>query len=91
MNLKNANKEITPELLEQAENRIWELVQRGSYTKEMASLKKGDSVKNNSKIEPLNPFLSENLIRAKGQFRHENLNFGDKHDNFYDILIQQLN
>ena len=65
LNLKSAEKEITPELLEQAENPIWESVQRESCTKETASLKKGDSVKSNSKIESLNPFLSENLIRAK--------------------------
>ena len=77
LNLKNANTQITPELLEQAENRIWELFQRESYTKEIASLEKGDSVKSNSKIESLNPFLSENLIRANGRLRHTNLSFGD--------------
>ena len=87
----NLNKEITPELLQQAENRIWELVQRGSYTKEIASLKKGDSVKSNSKTESLNPFLSESLIRSKGQLTNANLNFGEKHNIFYHILIQQLN
>ena len=79
LNLRNRNKEITPELLDQAENRIWELVQRESYTKEIASLKKGDSVKSNSKIESLNPFLSENLIRAKDRLRHANLSFGENH------------
>ena len=77
MNLRNRNKEITPELLDQAENRMWELVQREYYTKEIAPLKKGDSVKSNSKLESLNPFLSENLLRAKG--RHANLSFGEKH------------
>ena len=66
-------------MLEQAENRIWELFQRENYTKEMASLEKRDSVKSNSKIESLNPFLSENLIRANGRLRHTNLNFGEKH------------
>ena len=35
--------------------------------------------KKNSKIESLNPFLSENLIRAKGRLRHPNLSFGEKH------------
>ena len=39
-NLINAKKEITPELFGQAENRIWELVHRESYTKETDSLKK---------------------------------------------------
>ena len=67
LNLRNRNKKLIPELLDQAEKQIWELVQRESYTKEIASLKKGDSVKSNSKIESLNPFLSENLIRAKGR------------------------
>ena len=42
-------------------------------------MKKGDSVKSNSKIQSLNPFLSENLIRAKGRLRHANLSFGEKH------------
>ena len=46
LNLKNANKKITPDLLDLAENRM-ELVQRESYAKEIDSLKKGDS----SKIE----------------------------------------
>ena len=27
----------------------------------------------------MNPFLSENLIRAKGRLRHANLSFGGKH------------
>ena len=79
LNQRYRNKEITPELLDQAENRIWELVQRENYTKEIASLKKGDSVKSNSKIESLNSFLSENLIRTKGRLRHANLTFGGKH------------
>ena len=79
LNLRNRNKEITPEFLDQAENRIWKLVQRESYTKEIASLKKGDSVKGNSKIESMNPFLSENLIRAKGRLRRANLSCGEKH------------
>ena len=42
-------------------------------------MKKGDSVKSNSKIESLNPFPSENLIRAKGRLRHVNLSFEEKH------------
>ena len=42
LNLRNRNKEVTPELLDQAENRMWEFVQRECYTKEIASLKKGD-------------------------------------------------
>ena len=79
LNLKNANKEITPDLHDRAENRMWELVQRDSYTNEIASLKRGDPVKSNSKIESLNPFLSKNLIRAKGRLRHANLSFEEKH------------
>ena len=66
-------------MLDRAENRMWELVQRDSYTNEIASLKRGDSVKSNSKIESLNPFLSKNLIRAKGRLRHANLSFEEKH------------
>ena len=79
LNLKNANKQITLELLEQAEYRIWELVRREMYTNEMTSLKKGDSVNSNSKIEFLNPFLSENPIIAKGRITYANLSFGEKH------------
>ena len=42
-------------------------------------MKKGDSVKNNSKIESLNPFLSENLISAKGRLRHAIVSFREKY------------
>ena len=91
LNLRNRNKDITPELLDQAENRIWDLFQRENYTKEIASLKKGDSVKSSSKIESLNTFLSKNLIRAKGRLRHANLSFGEKHPVILHILNQQLN
>ena len=78
LNLKNANKGITPDLLDRADKQIWELIQSDSYTNEIASLKKGDSVKSNSKIDSLNPFLSENLIRAKGRLRHAILSFEEK-------------
>ena len=46
---------------------------------EKASMKKGDSLKCNSKIESLNPFMRENLLRAKSQLRHANLSFGEKY------------
>ena len=44
LNLKDANKETTQEMLEHAENQQWELLQIETYKKEIASLKKGDSV-----------------------------------------------
>ena len=47
--------------------------------KGISVIDKRGSVKSSSKIESLNPFLSEYLVRDQSQLRHANLSFGENH------------
>lgn len=64
------NKPRTPEELKAAEKLILQSVQRNAYPEEYAALQAKQAVPSSSTILPLDPYMSEGLIRVGGRLRH---------------------
>ena len=68
------------ELLSEAENVIWKLVQKETYSRELKDLHSDKPISSNSKIVSLSPFIDANgVMRAKGRLERANLSYETKH------------
>ena len=74
-------KEITPEEMSSAENRWLRYAQEEHYPEELAKLREGLSVKRDSQIVQLSPYLDEEtgLIKMQGRIQHSALSEEEKH------------
>lgn len=67
------NKPRTPEELNAAKKLILLSVQRNAYPEEYAALHSKQDLPNSSTILPLDPYMSDDLIRVGGRLRHASL------------------
>lgn len=70
---------LNPIELDNALNLLVAEVQKECFSKEYNCLSNGKTLKKNSKILPLNPFLQDDLIRVGGRLKNSSFNFDKKH------------
>ena len=79
----NPNKQtgpLTTAESETARETLWRLQQALYYPKDVARLKKGESLRGDSKLFKLTPYLDEKgILRIHGRLQNSNLEFGQKH------------
>ncbi|KFD49212.1 hypothetical protein M514_09934 [Trichuris suis] len=88
---------ITLSELNDAEKRIWRLVQEECFPRELGSLKKGNAVSKDSDTRTLDVYLdSEGLIRVRGRLQLTTLSYASKypvvlprHHDVVNLLIMQ--
>ena len=70
---------FSAEILRLAESKIWMLIQKELFPNGWKDLSKTMEVPNNSPIRILSPFMTDNVIKARGRLRKAKLSFTWKH------------
>ena len=92
---KGINSRLTSADLWAAEEEIFKTVQANAFSKDLAELQAGKSVRPSSKLYKLDPFLKDGLLRVGGRLKNAEIAYNaahpvilPSHGNYIDMLVR---